>query len=91
VVVTDFHPRALAAGHRRTFRSGDQVHDIEHYLHTQETHLAAAGAAGLRLCALREGCVGPGVRSFYEQARRLAQYREHVGLPVVLALAFRRD
>jgi malonyl-CoA O-methyltransferase len=91
VVVTDFHPEAQAAGHRRTFRSGGEVHEIEHYVHTLESHLAAAGDAGLRLSALREGCVGPGVRDFYERAGRLSQYREHVGLPVVLALAFRRE
>ncbi|WP_158915269.1 class I SAM-dependent methyltransferase [Caulobacter sp. S45] len=91
VVVTDFHPEAQAAGHRRSFRANGQVHEIEHYVHTLQSHLAAAGAVGLRLDALREGCVGPDVREFYERADRLAQYREHVGLPVVLALAFRRE
>jgi malonyl-CoA O-methyltransferase len=90
VVVTDFHPEAQAAGHRRTFRSDGQVHEIEHYVHSLESHLAAAGAAGLRLSAMREGCVGPGVRDFYARADRLEQYREHAGLPVVLALAFQR-
>jgi malonyl-CoA O-methyltransferase len=91
VVVTDFHPAAQAAGHRRSFRADGQVHEIEHYVHTMQSHLAAAGAAGLRLSTFREGCVGPGVRDFYERAGRLSQYDEHVGLPVVLALAFQRD
>ena len=91
VVVTDFHPEAEAAGHRRTFRADGAVHEIEHYVHTLDRHLDAAAAAGLRLSAHREGCVGPSVRDFYARADRLALYREHLGLPVVLALAFRRE
>ncbi len=91
VIVTDFHPQAQAAGHRRTFRADGEVHEIEHYVHTLQDHLSAAGAAGLRLRACREGWVGPNVRGFYERAGRLALYHEHQGLPVVLALAFRRE
>ncbi len=91
VIVTDFHPQAQAAGHRRTFRADGEVHEIEHYVHTLQSHLGAAGAAGLRLSASVEGRVGPDVRSFYEQAGRLSLYEEHLGLPVVLALAFRRE
>jgi malonyl-CoA O-methyltransferase len=91
VVVTDFHPTAHAAGHRRSFRVDGEVHEIEHYVHTLESHVAAAADAGLRLEALREGCVGPDVRAFYERAGRLALYHEHLDLPVVLALAFRRE
>lgn len=91
VVVTDFHPQAQAAGHRRSFRADGAVHEIEHYVHSRQSHVEAAAAAGLRLDSDSEGRVGPGVRGFYEQAGRLALYREHLGLPVVLALAFRRE
>jgi hypothetical protein len=31
------------------------------------------------------------VRSFYESAGRLDAYPDHFGLPVVLALAFRKE
>src|SRR5262249_19053717 len=34
VVISDFHPDAVAAGHRRTFRDADGVtHEIEHWVH----------------------------------------------------------
>lgn len=57
VFVTDFHPDAVAAGHKRTFT--DQVgtvHEIENYVHGNHAHLAAA--AGLSLVAYRDGVVG---------------------------------
>lgn len=91
VIVTDFHPAAHAAGHRRTFRHDDQVHEVEHHVHELAIHREAARAAGLRLAAVRAAEVGPSVRSFYERAGRIAQYEADRGLPVVLALSFVKE
>lgn len=91
VIVTDFHPIAHAAGHRRTFRLGDAVHEVEHYVHDLPAHIGAAHAAGLRLIDAREARVGAEVRPFYKKAARDALYLEQIGLPMVLALAFERS
>lgn len=91
LVVTDFHPAADAAGHRRTFRRGEEVHEIEHHVHDLERHRAAAEAAGWRLIDTRQAAIGPEVLPFYEKAGREALYEQHLGLPVVLALAFARE
>lgn len=91
LVVTDFHPAAYAAGHRRTFRHGAEVHEIEHYVHDLDRHLASAKAAGWRLAETRSAAIGPAVRPFYDKAGRAALYAEHEGLPVVLGLAFERE
>jgi malonyl-CoA O-methyltransferase len=92
VLVTDFHPAADEAGHRRTFRdAAGQLHGIEHHRHPVASHLSAATAAGLELAERRDGEVGPELRPFYARAGRLERYEADRGLPVVLALAFRRD
>jgi malonyl-CoA O-methyltransferase len=91
LVVTDFHPDAHAAGHRRTFRHGGQVHEIEHYVHGLADHVAAARAAGWRLRETRDAVIGPETRPFYENAGRSALYAEHQGLAVVIGLAFERE
>jgi len=91
LIVTDFHPAAHAAGHRRTFRDGDAVYEVEHYVHALAMHREAAAAAGLRLVAIREAAIGPSVQSFYERAGRIMLYDQHRGLPVVLALSFVKD
>jgi ubiquinone/menaquinone biosynthesis C-methylase UbiE len=90
VIVSDFHPAAYAAGHRRTFRHGGTVHELEHYVHELADHSTAARAAGLTLAVQREARIGAEVRSFYERAGRPALYDEHCGLPVVLVLHFRK-
>ena len=90
VIVSDFHPAAIAAGHRRSFRDNAVEIAIEHHVHTLEKHLEAACAGGLTAPEIGEAPIGPPVRHFYARAGREALYREHLGLPVVLAIAFRR-
>ena len=91
VIVTDFHPAAAAAGQVRTFRDTDGVlHQVEHHIHTQEAQVRAADAAGLDLLEARDGVVGPELRPFFERAGQLARYPASLGMPVVLALAFRK-
>jgi malonyl-CoA O-methyltransferase len=91
VIVSDFHSAAYDAGHRRTFREGDVVREVEHYVHSTEAQVAAAGAAGMTLVEQREAVIDDGVLPFYDRAGRPALFEAHRGLPVVLALAFRRD
>jgi malonyl-CoA O-methyltransferase len=91
VVVTDFHPDAVEAGHRRTFRDADGVvQEIEHHVHTPREHRRAAARAGLTLVQRFDRAVGETVRGFYERAGRLEAYEQQRGLAVVLALAFVR-
>ena len=90
VIVTDFHPEAYAAGHRRTFRAGGVVHEVEHYLHRLEDHFAAATDAGLHPEEVVHGSISADEWRFYEAAGRAALFDEHLGLKLVLALGFRR-
>jgi malonyl-CoA O-methyltransferase len=90
VIVTDFHPAARAAGLRRGFRHGGVGYEVVSHVHSIERQIEAARNAGLALRAQAEAEIGPGVRHFYQQAGREALYDGHVGLPVVLALAFTR-
>jgi malonyl-CoA O-methyltransferase len=91
VIVSDFHPAAWDAGHRRSFRSGGRVIEVEHHVHRPEQHIAAARAAGLALNEVREAVIGNDVRPLYERAGRTGDYEAHIGLRVVLALSFRRE
>lgn len=91
IIVSDFHPVAHDAGHRRSFRSAGAVVEIEHHVHRLEDHLAAASAAGLSLDEVREAEIGNDVRPFYERAGRPGDHAAHLGLPVVLAISFRRE
>jgi malonyl-CoA O-methyltransferase len=91
VVVTDFHPDAVAAGHRRTFRDaeGGRV-ELEHHVHTPARQRTAAARHGLELVAQRDAVVGPSVEALYRDAGAHAAYAAQRGLALVLVLVFRR-
>ena len=92
VIITDFHPAAAAAGHRRTFRAptGETL-AVRHFVHGISAHREAAAAAGLQLAADAEETVGPAVLSLYAAAGRMERYQADLGLPLVLGLRFRHS
>lgn len=90
VFITDFHPDAVTAGHRRTFNAEKgTVHEIEHYIHTN--HIQLAAQAGLTLVTFSEGIVGPSIRKFYIRGIGLNAYKRDMGLKLVSAFLFRRS
>jgi malonyl-CoA O-methyltransferase len=91
IVVSDFHPTAVAAGHRRTFRDAHGVvQEVEHHVHSIAAQEAAAQRHGMTLLERREAAVGPAIERFYREAGALAAYEQQRGLPLVVVLAFRR-
>ncbi len=91
LIVTDFHPDAVAAGHRRTFRDVAGVsHELEHHVHTAEAHASAARASGLTVGQRMDGVVGSSIEPFYAAAGRMDVYGAQRGLRLVLGLSFRR-
>jgi len=89
VFVTDFHPDAAAAGHKRTFTSqSGSVYEVEHYMH--EAHPQLAAQAGLTLVAHCEGVVGPSIRSFYTRGLGERAYRRDKGLKLVTAYLYQK-
>ncbi|HEX7091717.1 MAG TPA: class I SAM-dependent methyltransferase [Longimicrobiales bacterium] len=91
IIITDFHPAAVRAGHSRTFRDEEgTVRTVEQHVHDPGDHERAAAAAGLALDARLDMEIGPEVRPFYERAGALDRYEAQRGLPLVLALRFAR-
>lgn len=89
VFVTDFHPDATLAGHRRTFNDeAGVVHEVEHYERINHADLALQ--AGLELVATRDGAVGPSARDFYIHGIGRRAYLRDFGLNLVRAYVFRR-
>lgn len=89
VFITDFHPDAVKAGGRRSFRDAHGlVHEVEHYVHAD--HPVIATQTGLALVDRREARVGPAIRDFYARAGRLDVYEKSRDLKVVAAFLFRR-
>jgi hypothetical protein len=89
--VTDICSEAIAAGHRRTFRdSAGAVHEVEHFMHPVELQEHAARDVGLARMMRRDGVVGPNIKRFYHEAGRLSAYTAQIGLPIIVAMSWRK-
>lgn len=89
LVVTDFHPEAVRAGHRRTFRAPrGEIRVVAHTAHEPAAHEAAARAAGLRFDARLDLPPLPDVRPFYEKAGALSRWEADHALPLLLGFRF---
>jgi malonyl-CoA O-methyltransferase len=91
VIITDFHPEASRRGHVRSFRDATGTSRVvEHAVHEAVDHECAAQRSGLSVDARLDLAVGPGVKHFYEAAGVLSRYERDYGLPLLLALRYRR-
>lgn len=91
LIVSDFHPRAVAAGHRRSFRDrAGQLRAIEHHVHEATEHEEEAARVGWKPVAIVDAPAGEDERPFYERAGRLRQFELEKRLPLVLAMSFAR-
>lgn len=92
LLVTDFHPDAVAAGHVRSFRDlSGAVHEIEHHVHSERDYIDTAESAGFTTVASRAGLVGPGVEGMYRRAGRIAAYERDKGLALVAGFLFKQQ
>jgi malonyl-CoA O-methyltransferase len=90
-IVTDFHPAAIEAGHRRLFRDASgRSHVVCHVVHGPDAHERAGSRAGLELERRLDLPIGDDVRVFWERAGALDRFERDRGLPLLLAFRFRR-
>jgi malonyl-CoA O-methyltransferase len=86
VIVSDFHPAALAAGWTRSFRVAGQLFEIEHYRHTMR-HLELPRTT---LEWLVESCFGEPERSLFEAAGKADTFEAACRVPVIQAASWSR-
>ncbi len=85
LVYSDFHPRAAAAGHLRSFRdSQGATHAVPHHRHSLAAHRSAAAAAALTVEAVAEVRAGIELCEVFPGAADL--YRRWHGMPVVVVI-----
>jgi malonyl-CoA O-methyltransferase len=88
VVVTDLHPRALAAGWTRSFRSNGQVYAIDHHHHAIAEWRAAADSAGLTVDWVLEASFGEPERQIFREAGKDWSFPEVSRIPALLGMAW---
>lgn len=90
IIITDFHPNALASGGKRTFRHGDKHIAVQNFVHTTDIIKHILLKEGFTVIAHREIKVDEAVKHYYEQQNALHVYEKFEGQPIIYGIHFKR-
>jgi ubiquinone/menaquinone biosynthesis C-methylase UbiE len=90
VIITDFHPRMLAFGGRRTFRHHHERVVVKNYVHAISSIKDILKQNGFRLVKQEEISIDETVRQYYADQNALSVYEQFKGFPVIYGIHLRR-
>ena len=86
LLITDYHPAALAKGARRTFSFRNQTVAIKNYIHPIEKLNEIARQLSLNRVRFTERKIDESVKSYYDQQQAVAIYKKFYGTPIIYGL-----
>lgn len=90
IIVTDYHPIALAKGGKRTFRHKDQTVSVKNYVHTLEDLKSIAKQLDLQVLRLIETSIDDSMRPYYEKQNALPVFDVWKGTPIIYGISLIR-
>ena len=86
IIITDYHPDALARGGKRTFRHADKLVAVKNYVYSIDHVTAIAKQLGLSVLRTTERKIDESVKGYYEKQNALAVYEQFKGVPIIFGL-----
>ena len=90
IVLTDYHPAALARGGQRTFREGDRVIAVRNHIYPIEKIRRICRQLGLREENVVERKIDDSMRHYYEKQGALALFERFRGVPIIYGLHLKK-
>ncbi|HVS97514.1 MAG TPA: class I SAM-dependent methyltransferase [Puia sp.] len=90
IIVTDYHPAALARGGQRTFRESDRVIAVRNHVYPIEKIRRLCRQLGLREQSLVERKIDDTMRPYYEKQAALALFERFRGVPIIYGLHLKK-
>ena len=91
IIITDFHPVALAKGGKRTFQKGRRQVTVKNFIHSIESIKLIAGKYGFMVAAEEEITINKEHKHYYEQKHALHVFEKFNGTPIIYGLHLKRD
>jgi len=90
MIITDYHPTALAKGGQRTFKEGDKVIAIKNHIYPVQQVLAMTKALGLEELSLTETRIDDTMRPYYEKQNALSVFNRFRGVPIIYGIHLKK-
>jgi len=90
MIITDFHPNALASGGKRTFKHGNKHIAVQNFVHTTDIIKQVLLKNGFEVITHQELKVDETVKHYYEQQNALHVYEKFKDQPIIYGIHFKR-
>lgn len=90
IIITDYHPAALAKGARRTFTQDNTVISIKNYVHSIDALTAKAKQLNLSVIRLTEKVIDDSMKPYYEKQHAAEVFNKWKGTPVIYGLLLKK-
>jgi len=90
IIITDFHPDALAFGGKRTFSHQNTQIAVKNYVHTLDRIKAILLRNNFEVVLDEEKKVDETVMHYYSEQNALHVYEKFKGFPIIYGIHFRR-
>ncbi|MBS1662124.1 MAG: methyltransferase domain-containing protein [Bacteroidetes bacterium] len=91
IIITDYHPEALAQGGQRTFRDKDRTIAIKNHVHPIHELKEIGRHLGLETTLLIEKKIDSSMRPYYEKQNALSIYERYLGVPIIYGLQLKKS
>lgn len=90
MIITDYHPDALAAGGDRTFRHRGKLVAVKNHIHPLATIQQLAKQLGLQIIRLTEKKIDETVRPYYEKQQALPVYEKFKDVAIIYGVHLKK-
>lgn len=90
MLLTDYHPTALAKGGQRTFREKDRVIAVRNHIYPVAQLSGIAYRLDLTEVTLTERKIDETMRPWYEQQNALPVFRRFLGVPIIYGIHLKK-
>jgi len=90
VIITDYHPTALAGGGNRTFQHEGKTVAVKNHVHTIKQLLEISNKLGWEQLRLEERVIDDSVKSYYADKNALHVFDKFKGSPIIFGLHLKK-
>ena len=90
IIITDYHPTALAKGGKRTFNHNGKTIAVKNYIHSIDKLKDIARQLHLEVFRFIEKSIDKSARPFYEKQNALPVYESWKGTPIIYGIHLKK-
>ncbi|MEO7984746.1 MAG: class I SAM-dependent methyltransferase [Bacteroidota bacterium] len=90
IIFTDYHPKALARGGKRTFRHEGKQVAVKNYIHSIDTIRQLARQLHFRELRFMERMIDDAVKDYYVKQNALSLFEQYRGTPIIYGIHLKK-